>query len=395
MNAGSTKRGSLFFCYADPTGFSGQKAATELVINGLSRRGWRCRRLPMPVLNRGHGGELGRWRYLAALLRAWGRALRLLGSPSGRLSVSLGQTRVAFLRDGVPLLLGWAVLRRERIVATLNGNVFMQWPGGSFNLRVFCFLLRRAGRVTVVGDGQRERLLALGLPADRVVVVVNSCELSPIPAAAVEAKHRDGPVRCLFLSSLIDTKGFPEYLEALGLLSSALGPPLEAVLCGRLVASDFSSRFPDLADAEAWIERQLDKINRSVRVRCRWIKGATGRDKEALFREANIFVLPTRYAVEAQPLVLLEAMASGCAIITSRVGEIATILDDRSAVLLPGGGAAAVAAELERLAADAPGRRLLAQAAHARFLERYQVERHLDAWEQLLLAAGAAAKDAA
>jgi glycosyltransferase involved in cell wall biosynthesis len=81
--------------------------------------------------------------------------------------------------------------------------------------------------------------------------------------------------------------------------------------------------------------------------------------------------------------VLLEAMASGCAIITTRAGEIPTILDDRSALFLATVSTEALATALQTLVADAAARTRLAQAAHARFIERYQIERHLDQWEAL------------
>jgi glycosyltransferase involved in cell wall biosynthesis len=203
------------------------------------------------------------------------------------------------------------------------------------------------------------------------------------------AKHRragDGarPVGCLYLSSLIDTKGFPEFLEALQILAALPGPPIEATLCGRLVASDFSRRFRGAAAAETWIEQRLTEANRSARVRVRWVRGAAGAEKAALFRDAEIFVLPTRYTVEAQPLALLEAMATGCAIITSRAGEIPTILDESCAVLLASPDTPALADALQTLVSEADTRARLAHAAHTRFSERYQPARHLDEWEELL-----------
>lgn len=380
--------GTVYFCFADPVGFSGQKAAAELVLNGLARRGWRCVRLPQPVFDR-RGEKLAALWYLLGVLAAWVRAVRLLSARGGWLWVGLGQTRTAFLRDAVPLFLGRLGLGRSRVVVSLNGSVFMRWADDSLDAKVFRFLLGHAGLVTVVGEKQRERLLGLGLPDDGVAVVVNSCELEFASAESLAAKHSplaDGktPVRCLHLSSLIDTKGFPEFLEALLQLSIYPGPRVEAVLCGRVVASEFSSRFRNDAAAEAWIERQIAEINRGPRVSVRWIKGAAGAEKAALFREADVFVLPTRYAVEAQPLVLLEAMASGCAIVTTRAGEIPTILDKTCAVFLNTTETAALTSVLQRLVSDPAARGTLGRAAHARFVERYRPERHLDRWETLL-----------
>lgn len=382
-------RKPIYFCYLDPTGFSGQKAATELIIKGLTQRGWKCHRLPQPVLDRDGGGQFAPVRYLFGVIFSWIRSLRLLGARGGWLYINLGQTRTAFFRDAITLLLGQIGLGRRRVVISLHGSVFMHWADGSLEIQVFRFLLNHAGTVTVLGEQQRARLLALGLPRDRVAIVVNSCDLEPIPAEAVVAKysltadpHR--LVRCLYLSTLYDTKGYPEYLESLLQLSALAGPPVEAVLCGRLASSKFSSRFQDISSAEAWIERQIAEINRSTRVRVRWVKGAAGSDKATLFHEAELFVLPTRYTVEAQPLVLLEAMASGCAIITTRAGEIPTILDEQSAMFLDTASTDALTTMLQTLVADPAARARLARAAHTRFVERYQIDRHLDQWEGLL-----------
>jgi glycosyltransferase involved in cell wall biosynthesis len=389
MSVPPVSRGPVYFCCPDPTGFSGQKAATELVIKGLTKRGWICRWLPQPVLDRDSGRPLALVRYFLGLLGAWMRSFRLLGAGGGWLCVNLGQTRAALLRDAVPLLLGRAGVGRKRVVVSLHGSLFMHWADDLLETRVFCFLLRNAGAITLGGNQQQSRLLALGIPSDRVMIVINSCELEPASIETVRAKHSlaadsGRPVRCLYLSSLIDTKGFPEYLEALHRMAALAGPPVEAVLCGRLVVSEFSDRFHDTSSAKAWIEQQIAKINRSTRVRVRWVNGAVGEDKAALFRNTELFVLPTRYAVEAQPLVLLEAMASGCAIITTRAGEIPTILDDHSALFLAPVSTDALATALQTLMTDAAARARLACAAHARFMERYQIERHLDQWETLL-----------
>jgi hypothetical protein len=265
----------------------------------------------------------------------------------------------------------------------------MHWPLSSFNARVFTLLLKRAGIVTVTGYRQKNRLIELGIPSERIEVVFNSCDAAVLTSEAVLAKHNgttraERPLRLLFLSSLIDTKGYPEFLEAVLRLASWAGPPIEAVVCGCFSASGFSERFKDAATAEKWIEDQISAINRSPRARARWVKGAWGEEKAQLLRDADIFVLPTRYAVEAQPVALLEAMASGCAIVTSRAGEIPTILNDECALLLEAVSTDAVEAALQNLSLS-PGKRLqIAAKAHQKYIERFGPDRHIDRWEGLL-----------
>lgn len=380
----------VIVCLANPSGFSGQKAATELLMSGLRSRGWTCRRIDQPVLAREAAGGTAYTRYAWEMLWAWGRATSLLFRPRASVVVCLGQTPAAFLRDGVPLLFARFTRRRSHLFITLHGSVFMLWRRTAWVTRGFRLILRQAGTIVALGDRQRARLLELGLRASDVQVVINTSDMPVLPAEELAAKLRSktgsaAPIHCLFLSSLIDTKGYPEYLEALRLLSTREGRPIRAVLCGRMIASEFSDAKAGASWTEARIESMLDEIRRGGRVTIDWIRGAVGKRKIELFREADLFILPTRYAVEAQPLVLLEAMASGCAVLTSTIGEIPTILDGECARLMdPRITPAELASAIENLIEDDVLRARLASAGHRRYCDHYQCERHLDAWENLL-----------
>ena len=53
-----------------------------------------------------------------------------------------------------------------------------------------------------------------------------------------------------------------------------------------------------------------------------------GTAKDAFFGEIDIFLFPSRYRFEAQPLVVLEAMAHGCAPIVSHAGFTVELVGD-------------------------------------------------------------------
>jgi glycosyltransferase involved in cell wall biosynthesis len=385
MSNGAAK-GSIVFSFADPVGFSGQKAATELVLNGLARRGWDCRRLPLPVL-KDSGRKTTRAGFLASLIAAWVRTLGMVGRRGAWLFISVGQSRFSFLRDLVPILVGRVALGRKRIIVPIHGSLFMRWAPGSFDRRAFQFLLGNVGLIAVNGERHKGRLVELGVDAHRVEIVVNSCEAEAMTQEQLQEKVWPSDrraVRLLFLSSLIDTKGYPEYLEAVLRVSSLEGPAIEATVCGQFSASEFAERLKEPGTATAWIEEKIAAINRFPRSKARWIRGARGADKAALLRDADIFVLPTRYAVEAQPVSLLEAMASGCAIVTTRAGEIPTILDEESAVIVDSTDVDGMAAALQSLSTNAGRRMRLASRALGRFTDAYGLEKHLDRWESLL-----------
>ncbi len=91
--------------------------------------------------------------------------------------------------------------------------------------------------------------------------------------------------------------------------------------------------------------------------------------KDRALREAAVVVLPSRS--EGHPLVLLEAMAYGRAIVATRAGGIPeTIVDGVDGLLLDVGDRAALAAALVGLARDPVRARALGAAARSRMAQR-------------------------
>ena len=83
---------------------------------------------------------------------------------------------------------------------------------------------------------------------------------------------------------------------------------------------------------------------------------------------AAVAVLPSRF--EALPMSLLEAMARGCAVVGTPVGEVADLLD-ACGVVVPVGDVDRLAAALDELAGDPATVRRLGAAARTRIADRY------------------------
>jgi glycosyltransferase involved in cell wall biosynthesis len=63
-----------------------------------------------------------------------------------------------------------------------------------------------------------------------------------------------------------------------------------------------------------------------IRHLCHYHGVADPQLKADLLAKADLFLFPTRYANEAQPLVVLEAMAAGVGIITTDIGTLSEII---------------------------------------------------------------------
>jgi glycosyltransferase involved in cell wall biosynthesis len=377
----------LWLGFDRPLTFSGQSGSSELMIAGLEARGWKCRAVQFPALDRTI--RLKVIRYLAYAYRvAVGSAslLRIVLRPNAVLHLNLPQSIASFAKMGPAFVLTSILRPSQRRIVSLNGSVFLGWDREQKEARIFRFLLRRASVVTVVGEYQRERLANLGVPRSMIMVMTNTCEFDAVTEAAVRHKHantRDA-VNLLHLSLLIESKGYPEFLEALELLGRTSRARIRAVLCGPLHFSSYCRRFLDPATKESWILDQLAKIEKYDHVEAEWIRGAAGAEKQRLMQEAEIFVFPSSFPVEAQPLVLLEAMANGCAIICSTVGEIPSTVDDDCAISLPNPTTQAVADAIETLVGDPERRLKMGLAARRRFESIFSRPAHIDRWEEII-----------
>ncbi len=90
----------------------------------------------------------------------------------------------------------------------------------------------------------------------------------------------------------------------------------------------------------------------------------------AWLRRIDIFVLPS--LSEAFSNSIMEAMACGCAVVASRVGGNPELVEPgETGELFPAGDSPALAAQLQRLAADPVRRRAMQGAARRRIVERF------------------------
>ena len=382
-------RTHIIAVYASGKYFSGQRFAIEIVIQGLLDRGWNVSVVSLPALDRNH------FRYtffdlftvfgsLGILIVSW---LRVILSYSSIVYVGLGQTKLSLLREGVPLIVRQFIFPRSKSVVSLHGSNFMCWSSTSLEARLLFLILRSVKIVSVLGPSQAVRLKQLNVPKNKVIIVDNTCLTAPLSRSEIVSKHslNEGSekVNVLFLSNLIEGKGYIQFVEAIELISRTTSyRNLEITICGKFVLErGASSSFKTTEMASDWIRSKIENINSSPNVKMRWLEGAFGKEKDILFSHAHIFVLPTTYRTEAQPISILEALATGCVVVTTKVGEIASTLNPEVALFLDDTSPSSISSAILNLS-DSPSRRSkMALAGLDLFEERFSHTKHLETWD--------------
>lgn len=234
-------------------------------------------------------------------------------------------------------------------------------------------MFQRAAAVIVLS--QRDRRLALdslGVDPARLHLFHNS-----VPDPGEQVSGRDGPPMILFLGRLSARKGVPELLEA---LSSTSMRHLEwrAVLAGDGPVEDY------------WL--QADRRGIADRVEMPgWLSAA---ETAALCRQASILVLPSH--AEGLAMALLEGLAHGIAVVTTRVGaHEEAIIHGQTGLFVPVGDAAALATALADLIDQRELREGLARRGRNLFLERFCMGPYMDRLDDLYFAVATGRVDAA
>lgn len=260
-----------------------------------------------------------------------------------------------FVRDAC--LMAIARLFGRPVICHLHGRPMGRlFATRGFLPRLVARAMRLATLTIVLSPGLKEIFTRM-FPGQRLVVLPNVVDVSKI--APPPAERTAGAVRILFVGRLSRDKGAWDILEIARLVARE-EPGFRIDMAG----------IGETAEEDQAIRARAAEYGLADRIVFHGYQ--TGAAKAALFRDADIFLLPT-YA-EIFPNVLLEALAAGLPIVTTDVPVIPEMIQDgvQGLVRRPGdieGFAAALLAFIRD-----PARRRAVGAANRREAEtRYDV----------------------
>jgi glycosyltransferase involved in cell wall biosynthesis len=188
-----------------------------------------------------------------------------------------------------------------------------QYMFSSLNARWERRTFAAAEHVVAVSPMVKDELLEIGIPAEKITVIINGVDLeefAPGPADRPSLDLPEGPVLGLFVGDIKSPiKNLDTVLRALPQV-----PALHLAVAGDSTDSPYPALAEDLGVAD--------------RVHFLGFR----RDVAPLMRAADFFLLPSRR--DSCPLVLLEALASGLPVIASSQVGNAPLLDGGAGFVL-------------------------------------------------------------
>ncbi|WP_426431859.1 glycosyltransferase family 4 protein [Winogradskyella sp. HB-48] len=226
--------------------------------------------------------------------------------------ITPGQTFFGVLKYMLFILL--SKLLGKELIIHVHGNFL----GKQYELltglkkKIFYWLLKKTSKGIVLSESLKTNMSSF-IDEHQIFVCYNFVEDFLFPEKKhIDEKSKQDTLKIVYLSNLMEEKGILDFLESLVLLEKR-NISYEAKIAGSIESSNKSK-------CEAYFKKLKNTKY------CGVVKGKEKRD---LLLWSNIFVLPTYYSMEGQPISILEAMATGNIILTTAHSGIPDIFIDK------------------------------------------------------------------
>lgn len=226
-----------------------------------------------------------------------------------------GQSFLGFMRF-TPYMLT-CIIKGIPYYNHIHGGYFrrMYDSQSRFKQKLLNFFIKKSTGMIVLGNSLRTMFKGI-LEEDKIYVCENGVQDDVVATEdeikeKIERYKKDTKKRVIYLSNLMVEKGILDLLKASEKFSD---DEIEFNLAGAIEPSIKNI-------VEDYLKKYPNKIKYHGIVR--------GEEKKKLLLENYIFILPTYYSNEGQPISILEAYATGCAVITDEsVGGIRDIFQN-------------------------------------------------------------------
>lgn len=275
-------------------------------------------------------------------------------------------TFLAYLRDGLFLVIA-RTFSKARIVIHLHGGDYFRtvfYEKSNFLVRLFIrWTLSKVDTAIVLGE--RLKNVFDGL-VKTVVAVPNGSNFEA--SKARKSRTTERKVNISYLGNLLESKGILDFLAAAKIVAETF-PNVKFLIAGSWNMHERTKQHAYKIISGNVLESKVS-----------FCGVVTGDQKMQFLADTDIFVFPSWYEYEGCPLVILEAMAAGCPVISTKdVGAIPEIVDDgTTGILVDRKKPRMLAKAILRLLKEPETRIAMGAAGRRKFEQNYTLERNVE-----------------
>lgn len=236
---------------------------------------------------------------------------------------TISQTKLGNLRDMLIIFL-ISLIKRKKILIHYHGGYYKKLYQ-NFNFlqkKINNFLLNKVEKIIVLSENLSD-LFEDVVSKNKIVVCENCIQDQLLPSEQefneqLKSNEKSKELNVLYLSNFIKSKGYLDVLEAAKKLKN------------EKINFYFAGKFFDEEEKKAF----LDEIQKNKLSNVIYYDGIYGEDKKNILLQTDIFVLPTVYPKEGQPISILEAMGNMNVIISTNHAGIPDIVKKENGYLI-------------------------------------------------------------
>ncbi len=304
------------------------------------------------------------WEYLSIIFRSIPKFIK---QRKGILYITTAQTKGGFLRDFI--FINLAKLLRYKILLQQFGSNFQIFYESLSPLfkKMVRMTFNQADYIIVEGEFTKRQFEIIDDFERKVIAVTNGLPERNI-VSVVEGKQYDDsrPFNLIFLSYMIESKGYWDVLEAVDILRNKFNLNVSCIFSGIFKPSVDDERYSNIQEAEKEFNSFIDKkqLNNVVT----YYKGLMGEQKAQAFLNANVFLLPSYFKFEGQPVSVLEAMAYGAIPIVTKYRMIPEMVTEETGIFVEKKSPLQIAMSIKHLM----GNKIIYHTMSQKNIERYK-----------------------
>ena len=142
----------------------------------------------------------------------------------------------------------------------------------------------------------------------------------------------DQSFNLFFMNNMIESKGYVDVLKAMDILINERKKNVTCAFAGRFMQLQGDQYFKNADEAKEWFENYTVEHNLSDRVT--YYNSVFDEQKEDLFKQAHVFLLPSYYLYEGQPTAILEALSYGCVPVVTKYRLIPDMVNESCGIFV-------------------------------------------------------------
>jgi len=291
--------------------------------------------------------------------------------------MTIASSHLGFLRD--TLIIWLAFLLKRKIILHLKGGGYKAFYNDQpkFCQQIIKKTVSRATYIIVLGELLKQQFDFVDCYKDKVKVVPNGLTFG-LPADQINQKKlpkNKEPLRILYLSNLIPSKGYNDLLDAMALLKKQ-GFNVRCDFCGAFRTTVVDRNNQSSQERKNNFYQQISRLNLQSEVT--YHGTVQGKVKQQFLENAHVFILPTYYPWEGQPISIIEALAFATPIISTQHGGIPEeLIEGYNGLFVESQNPDDIAEKIKKLVLDPAEYTRMSHNARKHFEENFTREKHL------------------